>query len=348
LILSICRDVEKVCPDAWVINYVNPSSVMGIGVMRHANVRSFALCDGHHLPWKKLGYLKMLGESEVRESAFSMRIAGVNHFTWMLKAELDGVDVLPRLRDGFASQAAGEKDAGHSKGRYNNFITAQLYDLFGALPTCTGHTKEYLSFYQGHAAIQEAIPPLSIFDSDERDEITEAMWTNVRELVEETIPISEFQAKTKSDHATDIIHTMVVEDGRNYYINLPNCNAVDGGKPVGNLPDDAFLELECRLDRNGPQPLAAGDFPMGLRALQMQILDVHELTVEAIVRRDKALLARALAIDPLVNSIATANAVIDALFEQQAETLGEWNDSRRSVALGAKADKQAAATPQLY
>lgn len=348
LILEICRAVERDAPEAWLINYVNPSAIMGMGVARHSSVRSFALCDSHHMPFKKRSYLKLIGEPVERIGEFDMRIAGVNHFTWMLKAELAGEDILPRIRDAFAAQALGEKDTGYSKGRFNAFITAQLADLFGAIPTCTGHTKEYLPFYQGRAAIQEPIPPLSVFDSDERAEKTGQMWESIAAYNTGEKPIEEFCNSLKSDHATDIIHTMLVEDDRTYFINRTNRDCTTGDQPVGNLPGDAFLEMECRLDRDGPRPLPVGDFPLGLRAEQMLILDVHELTVEAIVRRDKALLTRALAMDPLVNSIATANVIIDELFEREAEALGEWKDGRRQVRLTGGSAGHPDSRPQLY
>ncbi len=333
VILEIARDVEELCPEAWLINYVNPSAIMGIGLMRHARTRNFALCDTHHLPRKKNVYLELLGEGPEAISRFDCRIAGVNHFTWMLKAELDGVDVLPKLREAGRALSAGEKDGGYAKGRFNHFITAQLADLFGAIPTCTGHTKEYLPFYQGRGAIQETIPPLSVFDCDERDERTAKMWAEVRGYLSGELPIESFHTSMHADHAMEVIHTMVVEDGRTYFINRSNSFAEGEGegRPVGNLPGDAFLELECRLDRNGPRPLPVGEFPLGLRSLQMLILDVHELTIEAIVKQDRTLLVRALAMDPLVNSIATAEAVIDALYERQQEVLPAWVGCRREA-----------------
>jgi len=346
-ILEMAHAVEELAPQAWVINYVNPSAIMGIGLMRYSDVKTFALCDSHHMPFKKRGYLKMLGEPEEAIDEFDMRIAGVNHFTWMLKAELRGEDVLPRIRDVFFEKGKKEKDVGYSKGRFNAFITAQLTDVFGAIPTCTGHTKEYLPFYQGRAAIQEAIPPLPVFDCDEREARTAEMWEAIDSYLDGSKPISEFNEKTKSDHATDIIHTMVVEDGRTYFINRANSECTAGGRAVGNLPDDAFLELECRLDRNGPKPLPVADFPFGLRALQMLVLDVHELTIEAIVKQDRSLLVRALGIDPLVNSIATAEAVIDDLYAAQADVLGDWVVAAKTNRVSS-ASATTGETPQLY
>ncbi len=323
-ILEIAHAVEELCPEAWLINYVNPSAVMGIGLMRHSKAKSFALCDTHHMPYKKLGYLNLLTPDNEKLKEFDCRIAGVNHFTWMLKAELEGKDVLPLLKEHHRIEAAHEKDLGYAKRRFNYRITDQLAEVFGALPTCTGHTKEYLPFYQGRSAMQESVPPLSVFDCDEREERTATMWNEVSDYVSGKKPVSEFHTAFKSDHATDVIHTMTVEDGKTYFINRTNSDAVGGGKPVDNLPADAFLELECQLDRHGPRPLPVGAFPLGLRGLQALILDVHELTIEAVVKRDRQLLVRALSIDPLVNSIATAEAVIDDLFRAQKEILSDW------------------------
>jgi alpha-galactosidase len=324
-ILEIAHAVEELCPEAWLINYVNPSATMGIGLMRHSKAKSFALCDTHHLPGKKESYLQLIGEDISKIDQFDLRIAGVNHFTWMLKAELDGRDVLPIIRETFRRDAIREVDEGYAKGRFNNYITAQLADLFGAVPTCTGHTKEYVPFYQGRSAIQEKIPPLAVFDCDERDRTTQRMWEEIDSYLSGKTPIAGFHANHRSDHATDVIHTLHVQDGRTFFINRTNTDCVeDGGRAVDNLPEDALLEMQCRLDRSGPRPFKVGSFPRGLLSLQYLILDIHELTIEAIVKRDRALLVRALSIDPLVNSIATARVVIDELFEREKEALLDW------------------------
>jgi alpha-galactosidase/6-phospho-beta-glucosidase family protein len=340
-VLEMAKAVEEICPEAWLINYVNPSAIMGIGLMRHSKAKSFALCDSHHLPYKKEGFLKLIGEEPGRINSFNLRIAGVNHFTWLLQANLDGENVLPRIHAAFRAHSAGEKDEGHSKARFNNSITAQLADVFGAVPTCTGHTKEYVPFYQGRGGVPEAIPPLAIFDAEERERQTAGMWEEVDAYLSGERSMELFHSSGSSDHATDIIQTMVLDDGRHYFINRPNCDCTAGeGRAVGNLPADAFLELECKLDKNGPRPLPVGDFPLGLRAQQMLILDVHELTIEAIMKQDRALLIRALAIDPLVNSIATAEAVIQALYVEQREVVPQWVG-----AVGKKAGEVGAAAP---
>ena len=327
-ILEIAHAMEELCPAAWLINYVNPAATMGIGLVRHSKVRSFALCDTHHMPAKKESYLKLIGEDLSKIDRFDMRIAGVNHFTWMLKAELEGRDILPDIREAFRRDAVGEKDEDYAKGRFNNYITAHLADVFGAVPTCTGHTKEYVPYYQGRASIQEAVPPLAVFDCDEREGWTRDMWREVDAYLSGEKPLSEFHEKMHSDHATDVINTMITNDGRSYFINRVNSDCIGGGKPLENLPENAYLELECEVDSDGPRPKKVGEFPLGLRSQQMLILDIHELTIKAIMKQDRALLVRALSMDPIVQSVATADVLIDEIYEREQEALPDWIQSK--------------------
>ena len=94
-ILECAHDVESLCPDAWVINYINPTAVHGIGLQRYApQLKSFALCDSLHMPHVKRRYAVRAGIVESEDDytdaiaeRFDMRIAGVNHFTWMLSVK---------------------------------------------------------------------------------------------------------------------------------------------------------------------------------------------------------------------------------------------------------------------
>jgi alpha-galactosidase len=103
--------------------------------------------------------------------------------------------------------------------------------------------------------------------------------------------------------------------GKPFFINTANRGAIP------NLPDDAFLELRCHVDMNGPQPLPVGPFPRGALALQYQVLDTHELTAEAAVTGDRAVLRRAMLTDPICNNIVDADNCIAELLEAQRDVL---------------------------
>ncbi|MEZ4834936.1 MAG: hypothetical protein R2873_23610 [Caldilineaceae bacterium] len=325
LILQCADDIRQLCPDAWVINYINPSTVNGIAMMRHAaDLKSFALCDSLHMPHVKRRYAYRAGiienpydYTDEIDRAFDMRIAGVNHFTWMLKAEYEGQNLLPKIAEWLREDAAKEDTGGDTgaKAIYNSAISYQLYEIFGYVPVCVAHTKEYLPYWQGHGTRKDTIPPLSIWETEARYDRHEAMWQQVDDFVSGRTPIGDYMNVMGPDHATDIIENMVGNLGQPFYINSTNRGAVT------NMADDAFLELLCDVDMNGPVPRAVGEMPRGLLGLQQTVLDTHELTVEAVVNCDRQLLRRAMLVDPIVNSIADADAIIAELFQLERDVL---------------------------
>ena len=325
LIMECLADVQRLCPEAWVINYINPSAVNGMAIARYAPaVKSFALCDSLHMPGVKIRYARQAGlivdESEWNaelDAAFDLRIAGVNHFTWLLKAEFDGRDMQPQIAERLRKSADydGIDGDGSAKALHNDAISWQLYDIYGCVPACVSHTKEYLRFYQGHGLLPEDIPPLSIWETETRYARHDAMWRQVDEFISGARPIGDYMTALGPDHATDIIENMVGGLGQPFYINTCNRGAVN------NMSDDAFLELLCDIDMDGPRPRPVGAMPRGLRGMQELVLDTHELTAEAIVKADYSLLRRALMTDPLTNSVAAADAILRELLAAERAAL---------------------------
>jgi len=331
-VLAVCDDVRRLCPRAWVINYINPTAVVGIALMRHAaDLRTFALCDGNHEPYNTHRYLRrvgLLGEDETptpeQMAATDLRIAGVNHCTWLLRFTYEGRDMMPRLREAVA-ESAGEEQAraggsSHSKGRYNNTYALALLDLYGAYPTAVGHTKEYVPFWQGYGSrrgLEAGLPPITPFDWEERRRRTEGVWREIEAYAGGTKPIEEFLRTTRADHAGDIIESMWGGLGKPFFLNGPNQGAVT------NLPDDAFLELRRDVTLEGYRAHAVGEMPRGLLGLTQQILDTHELTVEAAITCDRRLLRRAMMTDPIVHNLADGDAIIADLLAAEREVLPE-------------------------
>ncbi|MFD2329387.1 glycoside hydrolase family 4 [Cohnella sp. GCM10020058] len=329
VIVACAKDIEELCPDAWVINYINPSTVHGIALSRYApKLKSFALCDSHHMPHKKAYYAVRAGIigdpgefiDEI-DRQFDFRVAGVNHFTWLLKAEHEGRDVMARIAESLRASAGTENDGGDkgAKALYNDAITYELYDIFGYIPTCTAHTKEYVRFWQGLGKTKDAIPPLSIWETEDRYLRHEEMWQQVDGFLSGRLPIADYMKSFGPDHATDIIENMVGNLGKRFFLNTLNRGAVT------NMNDDAFLELLCEVGRDGIKPLPVGEMPRGIRGMQEQVLDTHELTAEAVVERSYAKLRRAMLSDPLVSSIHDADLIIRELLERERDMIPkEW------------------------
>lgn len=325
VIMECVRDIETLCPEAWVINYINPSAINGIALSRYApKLKSFALCDGLHMPHVKRNYAKKAGIirrdeewTEELSDQFDFRISGVNHFTWLLKAEFQGKDFMATIAESLKKAADTATDGGDkgAKAINNDAISYELYRVFGYVPTCVAHTKEYVRYWQGLGKTKESIPPLSIWETDERYKRHDEMWNEIDAFASGERPISDYMTAYGPDHATDIIENMVGGLGKPFFINTLNQGSVP------NMNDDSFLELLCDVDMNGVRPRPVGDMPRGIRGMQELILDTHELTAEAVVEQSFEKLRRAMMTDPLINSIGDADAIIRELLALEKDVL---------------------------
>jgi alpha-galactosidase len=338
--VAMAKDAARLCPSAWVINFVNPTTVIGMGLRRFApEVRSFALCDGHHEPYFSAGVAVQAGivgndpkqpfnlpklPDEIARK-FSVKVGGVNHFTWIVGCEYDGKDMMPALHKAVNARAAEEAKRAQtdSKARFNDAYTKQLFDIFGVYPDCMGHTKEYVPYYQGYGVKPVKPEKLHPFDAMARQESMDAAWAKTKQFASGKLPKAKFMKDTFEDHASDIMESMWGDLRKPFFINTYNDGAVT------NLPDDAFLELRCDLDMHGPRPQPVGAMPRGVLGLQHVVLDVHEMTAEAAMTGDKALLRRAMLTDPLCNNIPDADALIRALLKAEKNVLPSYWYKRR-------------------
>lgn len=332
--LEMARDVKRLCPNAWVVSFVNPTTVLGMALRRYApDVKSFALCDGHHEPYhtlKRLKQVDLLPEDATEVSPemaakLDLAVGGVNHFTWTLRFNYDGKDMMPtlkrKLREDAKRENANAKDrtGSHSKGRFNAAYGLQLFDIFGVYPDTMGHTKEYVPYFQGHGVKPVKPEPIWLFDAENRARQMEARFNETRKYATGKLPAKKFIKEVGDDHATDIIESMWGGLGKPFYINTANNGAVT------NMPDEAFLEARCDVDMKGPRPQPIGEMPRGVLGLQHQVLDTHELTAEAAVTGDRAILRRAMLTDPLCVNIPDADACIADLLKAESDILpGYW------------------------
>ena len=327
--VEMAREVQKLAPHAWVINFVNPTTVMGMALRRYVpEVKSFALCDGHHEPHNTLRWCKTVGILPAEATSIpphvynrlDLAIGGVNHVTWMIRFRYDGQDMMPVVHEKVSERAreARETPGEHSKRRYNDVYALQLFDLYGAFPTAIGHTKEYVPFFQGHGVAPVDPEPITLFDGDKRAKEMAAGWKITLQYASGELGVEHFLREEHSDHASDIIESMWGGLGKAFYINSLNRGAVT------NLPDDAYLELRSDIDMHGPRPQPFGAFARGLLAMQHQMLDTHELTAEAAITGDRAILRRAMLTDPICSNIGDADLCIDDLLEAEREALPSY------------------------
>ncbi|MCX7046283.1 MAG: glycoside hydrolase family 4 [Candidatus Sumerlaeota bacterium] len=328
-VLAVASDARRLAPEAWIINFVNPTTVLGMALRRYApDMRSFALCDGHHEPHWSLNFCKMLGivPQDAKTIAPDVRnrlelvVGGVNHFTWVLRLRYDGKDLTPILKRKIEEKVREEKKKPHpdSKARYNDAYALELFNVFGIFPDCIGHTKEYVPYFQGYVVKPVKPEPIALFDGEARQRAMDAQMAETARYASGKLSAKQFLEKIHDDHATDIIEAMWGGLGKAFFINSANRGAIP------NLPPEAFVELRCDVDMKGPRPQPACMMPRGVLGLTHQVLDTHELTAEAAATGDRALLRRAMLTDPICNNIPDTDACIADLLKAEREVLPKY------------------------
>ena len=95
-ILDICHDMEKICPNAWLMNYTNPMAIISWAINDYTTVKNVGLC--HSVQGTSAELARYIG---IPREELSYWVAGINHMAWFLKLQMKGKDMYPLLREKF-------------------------------------------------------------------------------------------------------------------------------------------------------------------------------------------------------------------------------------------------------
>ena len=303
LVVPIARDMERLCPDAWLLNFSNPENRVCLGVTRLTGVRAIGLCHGFHSTYAAVARLL-----DRPVETMEINIGGINHFHFVLSVRdrASGEDLLPALHGALAEDAGGLEP-----------LTRHLYDTFGALPfPSDSHIAEFVHFgydFVGpHFLSYERRYQASHGPNSLRAEKLAA-------IIEGRAPVTEEMAAPGRELVGPIIVDAVLDRGaREESVNVPNA-----GRAVANLPEEAIVEVPVTVDASGAQPVPVGALPEGLAALCRQQLAIQELLVRAYAEGSREALLQALLLEPVINDAGRAEQMMEELLVRQADVLPE-------------------------
>jgi alpha-galactosidase len=280
VLADIARDMQQVCPDAWLLNYTNPMA-MNITFLHHVapTLKVLGLC--HSVYWTMVGLCELIGVPYDEVSYWS---AGVNHQAWVLRWERGGQDLYPLLDQRI------EDDP-----ELRRRVRVDMYRRLGYYPTETSeHSSEYVPWYLHHPGEVERLR-INIGEYVSISERNLAEYDRVRtELAHtETLPVD----TTSTEYAPQVIHSL--ETGAPRVI---SANVVNAGL-ITNLPDGVAVEVPTLLDALGAHPMRVGELPPQCAALNRNFLGPVDLAVRAAADGDPRLVRAAAMVDP--NTAAT-------------------------------------------
>lgn len=310
VLLDIARDMESLCPDALLLNYTNPMSMLCWAVDEATDVDVVGLC--HSVP-HTVDAIANYTDTDPDEMDYW--VAGINHIAWFLQAEIDGEDLYPALREAMGEAGIYDQDN----------VRFEILRHFGRFVTeSSNHMSEYVPYFRTD---QDTIDSL-VVDAEFEDYFVDWMetgayfdhWCRYQEDARTVDPDDlDTDIERSEEYGARIVHSIETDTPRWMNINVRNdTNAIT------NLRSEACVEVPCLVDGTGVRPCSVGDLPTELAALDRQAIDVQALAVRAALDHDQDALRRSIKLDPLTAAACTLeeiDAMVDDLLAANAEYL---------------------------
>jgi alpha-galactosidase len=302
VLVDVCRDMEELCPDAPLLQYVNPMAMLCWAVAESSPIRTVGLC--HSVQHTAAELAADLG---VPAEDVDHHVAGINHVAFFLRLERGGEDLYPALRE--------LEPPPHNRVRY------ELLRHFGHFVTeSSEHFAEYSPWFIKSARpdlIERFNIPLDEYIDRSRRQIAE--WNGMRERLErgEELPI-----ERSHEYGADIIRACETGEPFRFNGNVPNRQ--DGGLLIDNLPADCCVEVPCVAGADGIVPEPVGALPRHLAALMQTNVNVQGLTVEAALTGRREPVYHAAMLDPHTGAelpLDEIAALVDALLDAHGDRL---------------------------
>jgi alpha-galactosidase len=278
VLLGVCRDMEECCPDALLLQYVNPMAMLCWAVARASSVRAVGLC---HSVQHTAG--ELAADLGLAPGDLDHHVAGINHLAFFLRLERDGEDLYPALREVTPPAA--------------NRVRYEVLRHLGYFVTeSSEHFAEYVPWF-----IKAARPDLverfniPLDEYPRRCEAQIAEWNALRSRLREGDRAA-VQTAPSVEYGADIIRAC--ETGEPFAFNGNVPNALDGGRLIDALPGDCCVEVPCVASERGIEPQRVGALPRQLAALMQTNVNVQGLTVDAALTGDRDAARHAAMLDP--------------------------------------------------
>lgn len=305
VILDICRDMERLCKDAWLINFTNPAGMVTEAVLNNTSIKTLGLCN---VP---IGMTKNVAKMlDVVSDRLYIEYAGLNHLVWGKRIFLDGKRIDEKVFDLIADgESMTMKNIPDLKWE------GEFLKNLGMLP-CPYHRYYYLTKDMLEDEIEASKDGKT--RAEAVMEIEKALFEKYKDesLKEKPAELEMRGGAWYSDAAVSLIQSIHGDIRDIHTVNIRNNGTVK------ELPDNAVIEVNAVIGKHGALPLAVNDMPMHALGLMQSVKAYERLTIETVIKKDRSLGIQALAVHPLVNSVDQAQKLFNDIVSENAEYLG--------------------------
>ena len=302
------KDVEELCPNAWMVNFTNPTGIITEAVFKYTNFRRYiGLCNVPiHL---KNDVAKLFN---VESDRISMDFAGLNHMVYGLNVSLDGEDVTKEAIDKFV-----KADISMQNIKAIDF-NAEFVKSLGAIP-CPYHRY----YYKTKEMLEDELREFK--EGKARGQVVKELEEQLFELYkDEKLDVKPPQLEKRggayySDAACNLISS-IYNDKKDIQV----VNTLNKGS-IRDFKDEQAVEVSSVITKNGPKPISIGYLPDSVHGLVSQIKSFEVLAAKAAVYGDYESALLALCINPLIPSDDLAKTILDEMLEAHKDYLPRFN-----------------------
>lgn len=316
VMLDICKDIERRCPHAILLNYTNPMAMLCRAMQISSSVKLTGLCHSVQ------GTANMLASwigAPMKEITYLC--AGINHQAWFIKFEWKGKDAYPLLREAVKRK----KIYNHEQVRNEMFIHLGYY-----VTESSGHNSEYnwwfrkrpdlIEKYCTHGTGWNPGKHAYIVEGYQR---RKTIWKRqIQNWLTDPKPLN---LKRGHEYAASIINAWLGGEPFRFNGNVPNTGIIT------NLPPDACVEVPVYADRHGFNPIHVGALPPQCAALNNINIAVEEMAVHGALTGNPELVFHAICYDPLTSSVlslAEIRDMVNTMFRKNSRYLPQFTTTK--------------------
>ena len=302
VMMNIVKLMEKHCPNAWLINFSNPSGILTEALLNYTNVKMVGLCN---VPINTVDSIR----KNMNLPKAYVEYIGLNHFAYITKIIDNGVDYLQKaLEEGVSGPAMKNIPA--------SGFTKEQVAAIGAIPTC------YLEYYYFKDSKLEKLKKAERTRGETCMKIEEELLAIYQDAELHVKPeqLSKRGGARYSEVAINLVNSIWNDTNDIQVVNTLNKGALDF------LDDNDAVEVCAYIGKDGPKPIPCRDINNDhIKEYIKQLKAYEKHAVKAAIYGSKEEAMRALVMNPLVGDLATAEKCFDEMLEAHKAYLPQFN-----------------------
>jgi len=307
VVVEIAAEMEKRCPDAWVINYTNPEGAVCLALQKYTKIKSFGLCHGTP------GTAAWLAKNVFRVSPerLKYRAAGINHLTWFTELFIDGINVYPQLMDKLQESGMDKEEP----------ISYDLFRIFGLYPAPGDrHVSEFFPFFLKDRVLREKNYKWKNNDFKVIDSWREEARRLFERVLFEDRGYENFM-QGSGETFTHFVRALITGDTAIEMVNVINNGYID------NISNGIIVEIPTFVDAFGLHPQKIGCLPSGIASKCEIVGREYLLLVDAALTGDFCKVIEAAYLDPLMANCDYPEDLVKELIKENIDLLPKyWRD----------------------